>query len=331
MTMISVLDAIEKCQFGDTSKFNNLSMIPVLTLDPQGTDYILLDDALAMGLAEVSEVSGEGSVPELLFKNKGKSPVLLVDGEELLGAKQNRVLNLTIMAPAQSDIRIPVSCVESGRWSRKSEHFSSSPRTMYSRGRAKKMDYVSQSLRSSGERYSDQRKVWDDISEKSSRMEAKSETGAMEEIFKKHQVRIEDFIREISLQKNQIGAIFGIDGEIAGMDCFEEPGVFEKIFPKLLRSYALDAIDSSWPAEREIDKAFAYTFVNSISRATFESYPAVGMGEDYRFRNQEVSGAALVVNESPVHVCAFPVRDIATNPRPRRNMDRASNRGRRRN
>jgi hypothetical protein len=39
-------------------------------------------------------------VPQLLFINDAMRPVLLLDGEELVGAKQNRVLNLTVLAPA---------------------------------------------------------------------------------------------------------------------------------------------------------------------------------------------------------------------------------------
>ena len=73
-------------------------------------------EALDAGLARVEEVSEGGSVPELRFTNSAAMPILIVDGEELVGAKQNRVANLTILAPAKTTIRIPVSCVEAGRW-----------------------------------------------------------------------------------------------------------------------------------------------------------------------------------------------------------------------
>jgi len=72
------------------------------------------------GWARITEVSDEGQVPELKIVAKGDKAVLLVDGEELVGAKQNRVLNLTILVPAPSTTTIPVSCVESGRWAPRS-------------------------------------------------------------------------------------------------------------------------------------------------------------------------------------------------------------------
>jgi len=71
--------------------------------------YLMLDEALAAGLASVTEVSVDGSVPELRLQNLAPSPVLILNGEELLGAKQNRVVNLTIhmarAAPACPGLR----------------------------------------------------------------------------------------------------------------------------------------------------------------------------------------------------------------------------------
>ena len=98
--------------------------------------YTVLRDALAAGTGRVTEVSEGGSVPVLRFSNDAPHPVLLLDGEELVGCKQNRILNLSILAPARGDIEIPVSCVEMGRWSRRSAQFSSPGRTMYAQLRA---------------------------------------------------------------------------------------------------------------------------------------------------------------------------------------------------
>ena len=62
-----------------------------------------------------------------------------MDGEELLGAKQNRIVNLTILVAANSELTIPVSCVEAGRWRARSRAFTSAPRTQFVSGRAKRM------------------------------------------------------------------------------------------------------------------------------------------------------------------------------------------------
>ena len=90
--------------------------------DPEAA-YVTLDEALAGGL-RVREVDESGSVPELVVENPLDSRVLLYDGEELVGAKQNRILNVSVLVEAKTTLRIPVSCVEQGRWSRRSAFFS---------------------------------------------------------------------------------------------------------------------------------------------------------------------------------------------------------------
>ncbi|SRR5712691_4636920 len=85
-------------------------------------EYLTLDEAIPLGF-HVTELDAAGSVPELLATNPLDEDVHLYDGEELVGAKQNRILNVTVFVPARSETAIPVSCVEEGRWSARSAHF----------------------------------------------------------------------------------------------------------------------------------------------------------------------------------------------------------------
>jgi hypothetical protein len=79
--------------------------------------YLTLDEAKSAHVLDVEEVSASGSVPELRVRNRAKLPVFVPDGTTLIGSKQNRVVNLSIMLAAESETVIPVSCVERGRWS----------------------------------------------------------------------------------------------------------------------------------------------------------------------------------------------------------------------
>ncbi|MCX8006019.1 MAG: hypothetical protein N2688_13875, partial [Burkholderiaceae bacterium] len=108
---------------GAPSMAGPIGIVPLLAGADAAADYLLLDEALAAGLAEITETSDAGAVPELLLRNRAERDLLLLDGEELIGAKQNRVLNTTILAAAGADIRIPVSCVEAGRWAWQSRRF----------------------------------------------------------------------------------------------------------------------------------------------------------------------------------------------------------------
>ena len=100
---------------GQGIRHEALSVFPLLTDTDSSLEYLLSDEALGNDLIAVTEVSEAGSVPDLLVENKGDTRVLFLEGEELVGAKQNRMLNTTILVAARSKTRIPVSCVEQGR------------------------------------------------------------------------------------------------------------------------------------------------------------------------------------------------------------------------
>jgi len=113
---MSIKTFINDLQVGQARRHQNLVAYPLLCAASGALNYLTLDEALKTGRFKVGEISIAGHVPELSVANGLSQPVLLLDGEELTGAKQNRVLNLSIMIPPETDMMIPVSCVESGRW-----------------------------------------------------------------------------------------------------------------------------------------------------------------------------------------------------------------------
>ena len=115
---------------------------------------------------EVVELDSDGSVPELKVVNKSSKMILILDGEELVGAKQNRIVNTTILIQRNTTIVIPVSCVEHGRWSYDSPRFHSQERMLSSNLRAMKTEQVNYSVRASGEFRANQGAIWDSIAEK---------------------------------------------------------------------------------------------------------------------------------------------------------------------
>ena len=76
--------------------------------------YLLLGTAIEAGQAVVEEVNESGSVPNLVVTNKADRPLLISEGEILVGAKQNRVVNVTVLVAAGVKFLMPVSCVEAG-------------------------------------------------------------------------------------------------------------------------------------------------------------------------------------------------------------------------
>jgi hypothetical protein len=153
--MTAINKALQAITLGEAQTFANLQITPLLAPSTGTADYLTLSEAQALGLAVVTEVSESGSVPTLLLENTADQAVFLLDGEELIGAKQNRILNLTLLVPAKTTLEIPVSCVEQGRWSHRSKEFASAERTFFSKGRARKAARVSENLRDWGDRHAD--------------------------------------------------------------------------------------------------------------------------------------------------------------------------------
>lgn len=293
----------------NTINYRNLTMFPLRAKGEEELDYLTLDEALSGGLVHISEVSQAGRVPELRFENAADLPVLIVDGEELVGAKQNRTANLTVLVPTRTTIVLPVSCVEAGRWSHGGGRLVASNRAHFARGRASRVASVSQSMSSEGSRRSDQGRVWSDIEEVACRMEAPSPTRAMAAVFERHRTRIEDYVTALTAIEGQTGALFAIGADVVGVDLFDRSSTLRALLPKLVRSYAVDALEVAGEATSPPDGKIAEAFLRSAASAKVNNYPAVGLGTDIRLSARGLAGGGLVVDDALVHLAVFAVSD----------------------
>jgi hypothetical protein len=110
---------------GEEQTNRNLTLVPLMaTWTGQG----ILPMPVAMTCDEfaIKEMEGGASVSEVRVVSGLEQCVLLMEGEEMLGALQNRVVNSTILIAPKSETVIPVSCSEEGRWQEASEQFSDS-------------------------------------------------------------------------------------------------------------------------------------------------------------------------------------------------------------
>jgi hypothetical protein len=232
---------LEAFELGKIQEHKNMAVFPILCSLDHSPQYMTLKEALEKKVLTITEVDKSGSVPELKVINKGDIPILLLDGEELAGAKQNRVLNTTILLKINSETIIPVSCTEQRRWSYVSAKFSDSGTVMTPGIRSMKADTVARSLEDSKEFRSDQGAVWDAIDDLSRDAEVTSETGAMRDVYKAKEEDIDSYLETFTCLKDQKGLLVLIDGEVVGFDFLSLSEAFEKIFAKLVKSYAIEA------------------------------------------------------------------------------------------
>ncbi|MGA8831359.1 MAG: ARPP-1 family domain-containing protein [Desulfomonilaceae bacterium] len=125
--MAQIKDFFSEIKVGAKQNHKNMTLYCMLSAHEAPVDFMTLDNALKNDALIITEVTESGSVPELKVNNKSDHKILLLDGEELVGAKQNRVLNTTILIAPNSETIIPVSCVEQGRWSSRAERMLVAP------------------------------------------------------------------------------------------------------------------------------------------------------------------------------------------------------------
>lgn len=302
-----VLKFIGAIRLGEAQSFGGVTLWPLFAEQVGGVSYVTLGEALDQGFLKVTEISEGGSVPELAVVNEGEAFVLLLDGEELRGAKQNRMLNTTLLLKPKSKTIIPVSCTEQGRWHYASREFVDSGMVMAREIRAKKLASVSASLRAGAGFASDQGEVWEEISAFSSRMKVASPTSAMRDVFGAKERELDDFCAAFHLVDGQHGLLVAFDGTVAGLDLLSAPVVFARLFPKLFRSYAMDALARSESGKNlpAADGAIARTFLEAADKCVVSTHPSRGVGEDVRLEGKDVVGSALVDDGCVVHLALF--------------------------
>ncbi|MGB4560039.1 MAG: DUF6569 family protein [Burkholderiaceae bacterium] len=310
--MQTVQELLAGLRLGSAQVHHNLAIFPLLALGQGGgnesADYMLLGEALEKKLARVTEVSGQGSAANLTFENDSSEQVLLIDGDELIGAKQNRVINISILVGGGKRIVIPVSCVEQGRWRYHSPDFYHSGRSYFNSGRARMAEQVSRSLRSSGYRHSDQGNVWSSVSEKIRSTGTDSPTESMSDAYESSELLLDSYTKAFRAEPRQCGALAFIDGRVVGLEYYDCASTFAKCLDKLVRGYAFDAIETNTgtapfsPVEEE-----AKRFLERIGAAAKESFAALGEGEDIRISGKGLVGSALVANGRIVHMAGFEI------------------------
>lgn len=293
---------------GAPQQVEGLTFTPVMLLEPQvfSPTFLTMEEALREGTVAFEEISPQGTVPEIRARNRGTKPVLVLDGEELVGAKQSRIANLSVMLPPESEIRLPVSCVEAGRWSHVPDSFQDSGNVMFASGRARKLADVSLSLRESGARCSDQSAVWADVSACLADFEVASPSQSLHDAYDRNSERLRDIAERFAIDEPQVGAILSAGGRTLGMDAFLDPVTWRKVAPRLIGSYAMDVLARPRNTRDQADGA--RDFLDALGRAESHRHNAVGLGHDLRIHGPEVAGGALLVAGQLIHICAFPAR-----------------------
>ena len=233
--MSIVKEYLSNIELGSIKTYENMTTVAFKGLNFSEIAYMTLNEAMNKDLIKITEIDEMGYVPSLKVNNKANIPVLLFDGEELKGAKQNRVLNTTILIPEDSEHVIPVSCTEQGRWDYVSPKFEATETIASSSLRRNKNQAVTDSLIRKDSYRSNQGEVWNEVDNLQCSYGVDSVTSAMNDVFEAKKDSLNDYIKEFPFY-NQNGILIFINGELKGMEFLSTEDNYEKYHEKLLKA-----------------------------------------------------------------------------------------------
>jgi hypothetical protein len=298
--MITTYTPFPEVRVGDPVCHEALSVFPLYCDSQAPIDYRLAHEAIEDGSVRVEELDESGSVPELKVQNLGDVRVLFVEGEELVGAKQNRVVNATILVGAHTEVTIPVSCVEEGRWEYRSRGFRSSGSHSPAKLRFAMKRSVSASMKRGDGYMSNQRAIWGTVSDCLKEHGVSSPTNSMRDAFEARENATAAYREKLAYVAGASGIAVAIGDRVVSCDVFDKPGTCEKTWERLLSGSILEAMATKSATNRagvaEVERLLA-----TISELDWEPFCPIGEGVDFRASATEDHASALVFADSTVH------------------------------
>jgi hypothetical protein len=280
-----------------------LTIFPLHWPSAEEPHYVLLADAIDTGTAVVEEITEDGSVPNLRLINRGLKPLLIPEGEILVGAKQNRVVNATVLVAADSTFTLPVSCVEQGRWGYQSRQFRSAfcaPPSL----RSRKMRSVQASRARRGTAESDQGEVWATVCRNLVDLGVASPTRSLADGYTSLEAKFRAARQEIRLPEATAGIVVTRGNQVIGMDLFDSPRTFARQWDRLADAYLFDALRDERSME-PADSDVAPQFLDAVAGRGRLRESALGLGEELEISGGGMVGTALLYSGRLVHLAAF--------------------------
>ncbi|MBI2194397.1 MAG: hypothetical protein HYU36_20660 [Planctomycetes bacterium] len=280
---------------GRAFHYRGLTVYPlILRRDLDGRSYLSLDDGFGNGSLQVLET---GIVAEVAIANRSNIAAFGMAGEILIGGKQNRMLGQDVLIPPQTQVRVPVYCVEKGRWEGDVRQFES------------KCSLSLPGLRSQAASGASQDAVWGKIAESARTLGCESKTENFQSFYETERVRKEIDDYQKGFRPFWRGAMAGLVicryGTIVGAEVFGSSNLFSKLQHKILDSYILDCLH--YPEVRpfrDVDERDVRNFLDAVHRAQLIYGNTPGEGRSITVSGS-ANGRALSSGGVVVHLSLF--------------------------
>jgi hypothetical protein len=303
MTKRTLAEFFEGIKLEEPRFLRNLVIYPLSNGGKSNPKIKVLDDALKEKNILISELAN-AQIEQVRLQNRSDYRVFVLDGEEITGAWQNRITTTAAFIDTRSEVLLPTSCVEQGRWTGDKE-FTIANSCSFPSLRAVLCKDVTNSLTKTRTFKANQERIWQSIGNKLDSLKVQSMTSSMHDIFQRLKAELARFSESAGELSQFTGMIAACGEKIICIDLFGYKNIFARLAPKLLESYGLDALEkmnsASEPPTNRIEK-----LISQLKRVQLRRFPSVGLGDELRFQSTNVLGRALIFGNDLLHFSAFP-------------------------
>lgn len=213
----------------------------------ENKNLLTLQEALEQKKVIVYETN---DVNELAIENRSREEVYVQAGDIVKGGQQDRVLAVDLIVPPNSG-KIPIAafCVEQGRWSRRGDEevrvFGSSAESV----NTKELKLAAKKQSSQGAVWENVKVAQDKLSQNvGTRVNSSTSASSLQLALENTKLKesADSYIRALSDivkgKSDVIGYVFAINGKINSADVYVSNQLFTKLWPKLLKANATEAI-----------------------------------------------------------------------------------------
>ncbi|KAF0147642.1 MAG: hypothetical protein FD143_3021 [Ignavibacteria bacterium] len=286
----------------------SLSIVQFISSNIDTFDYVSLGRAASEKMIELVELKDGASVNDIFVINHSDKYIFMMDGDIIEGAKQNRVINTSVLLAPKVKTQVHVSCVEQGRWHHVSESFTPSDYVAPANMRQMKNEDVLYSIKLNKKAYADQGKVWSKVAENHKEFDIKSQTQNLSDLAIAREDDFKKFIESFKSEEGVNGIALFNGNKFVGLDLFNCEVVFQEYFPKTLKGAAMQFLNIKAPTKKIDESELKYKLletmdkIEGLQKATFNG---VGVGAEDRFQDEKLNGFALMFDKKLIHLTAM--------------------------
>ncbi|MCX7874619.1 MAG: hypothetical protein N2321_00470 [Melioribacteraceae bacterium] len=293
-----------KYEFISFEQSNNISLLQFLYSPANTFNYITSSNAISKKFIELTEINDSGRVNDIIVNNNSEYYVFFSDGDILVGAKQNRVLNTSILLPPNSKRIINVSCIEHGRWRFNTNRFDRSDNYSPNFIRKQKNIDVFQNVKRKSGFYADQSKVWNSIDYAFSNVNMHSNTSDLSELLRFNKNTYQKVISNFKVSEKANGVAIFLNDIFLSLDIYNRTDVYQEYFQNLIQSvlneFSYRSKKNNLINENDAKNKIEYLLTDPkiTEKITADS---IGVGFEERFLGNDFTGFNLIYADNLIH------------------------------